>query len=148
MNYKTDEEGKSQILTSAVMSYHTILRNSKDYYEALRFARVIADNLTKTMDIPGVEVFPYSIFYVFFEQYLTIWFDTLTSLAYSLLLVFIVSFILTGLNLGSAFLIVVIVFMILVHMGLLMYVWNISLNAVSLVNLVMVSKFPTIDFQN
>lgn len=41
------------------MSYHSILKNSHDYTEALRYARVIADNLTKTMNIENVEVFPY-----------------------------------------------------------------------------------------
>lgn len=41
------------------MSYHNTLRGSKDYYEALQYARIIADNLTETLDIDGVEVFPY-----------------------------------------------------------------------------------------
>lgn len=41
------------------MSYHTILQNSQDYTEALRNARLIADNLTITLDMDDVEVYPY-----------------------------------------------------------------------------------------
>lgn len=41
------------------MSYHNVLRGSKNYYEALRYARIIAENLTLTLDTEGVEVFPY-----------------------------------------------------------------------------------------
>lgn len=41
------------------MSYHTVLKNSKDYYEALRYARIVADNLTRTLDMKDVEIFPY-----------------------------------------------------------------------------------------
>lgn len=136
-NYHVGEDNRTNIVVSSIMTYHTILRTSKDYYEALRFARRIAEELTETIGLDGVEVFPYSIFYVFFEQYLSIWSDALSSLGYSLLVVFIATFILTGFNLFSSCVIILIVLMILVNMAGLMYIWSISLNAVSLVNLVM-----------
>lgn len=41
------------------MSYHVVLHGSEDYYEALRYARIIADNLTETLNTEGVDVFPY-----------------------------------------------------------------------------------------
>lgn len=41
------------------MSYHVVLRGSENYYQALKYARIIADNLTQTLDTDGVEVFPY-----------------------------------------------------------------------------------------
>ncbi len=50
------------------MTYHTILKDSPDFIAALRHARTLTDNLTETLN---VTVFPYSIFYVFYEQYLT-----------------------------------------------------------------------------
>lgn len=53
------------MLDTYTMSYHTILKNSKDYYEALRSARNIADQLTKTINKNGVEVFPYRYIYSF-----------------------------------------------------------------------------------
>ena len=86
-------------------------------------------------------MFPYSIFYVFYEQYLTIWQDALISLSISGAAVFVVTFILLGLDLHSSIAVLVTIAMIIADMFGLMYWWDISLNAVSLVNLVMVSHF-------
>ena len=61
------------------MSYHTILKTSPDYTAALKSARKIAKNITNTI---GAQVFPYSVFYVFYEQYLTIVDDTWQNLLY------------------------------------------------------------------
>lgn len=136
------------------MSYHTVLKSSKEYIAALKYARYIAKNLTAILNQEGVEIFAYrfvlaqlvnfyyrwysSVFYVYYEQYLTIWTDFVESITYSLLLVFGVTFILTGLDLFAAIVILMTVSMIILHMLGMMYVWNISLNAVSLVNLIMV----------
>lgn len=79
-----------------------------------------------------------SIFYVFYEQYLTIWKDAIYSLLWSLATIFLVSFVLTGFDLLSAVVILLMVSLILINMLGLMWLWNISLNAVSLVNLVVV----------
>lgn len=116
------------------MAYHNILKTSEDYYESMRAARKISDNLTSTV---GVEVFPYSVFYVFYEQYLTMWPDTLFSLGVSLLAILIVTFLLMGLDFFSSLVVFITITMILVNLGGLMYWWHITLNAVSLVNLVM-----------
>ncbi|RZC35061.1 Niemann-Pick C1 protein-like, partial [Asbolus verrucosus] len=137
INFLLGEDGRATIESSNVMSYHTILRGSTDYINALEYARHIGDNLTKTLDVPGVEIFPYSIFYTYFEQYLTIWTDALESLGLSLLVVFLTTFVITGLSLFSACTIILVVIMIIVDMMGLMYFWSISFNAVSLVNLVM-----------
>lgn len=63
------------------------------------------------------------------------------SLALSLGVVTIVTYILTGFSLFSAGMVLVTVTMIIINMLGFMYWWNISLNAVSLVNLVMVKIF-------
>ena len=63
------------------MTYHTILRSSLDYIDALKQARNIGDNLTKTLDI---NVFPYSVFYVYYEQYLFIVHDMFLNVGLSL----------------------------------------------------------------
>ena len=135
---------RNDIEAVSFMAFHTILKTSHDYYEALRWARRLSENLTATLneglDIPEedkVVVFPYSVFYVFYEQYLTMWPDTLQSLGISLVAIFIVTFFLMGLDLRSAVVVIIIIAMILVNMGGLMYWWHITLNAVSLVNLVM-----------
>lgn len=137
----------SQVGATYFMAFHTILKTSKDYYESLRAARKIAANLTRMIEtrvreenLPvngSVEVFPYSVFYVFYEQYLTIWSDTVKSIGVSLLAIFVVTFLLMGFDFFSSVVVVITITMIIVNLGGLMYFWNISLNAVSLVNLVM-----------
>jgi len=111
----------------------------------------------------------FSIFYVFYEQYLTIWTDTLVSLGLSLAAIFCVTFlvtgrdfhhnslrnylaikfkILSGFDIVSSLTILIMVTLIVTNMGGLMYIWNISLNAVSLVNLVMVCFSTPLDTNN
>ena len=63
------------------MTYHTILRNSSAFIDALKQARLIGDNLTQTL---GVTVFPYSVFYVYYEQYLHIVQDMALNIGISL----------------------------------------------------------------
>lgn len=137
----------SEVGATYFMAFHTILKTSKDYYESMRAARKVAANLTEMIEgriksenltVDGkVEVFPYSVFYVFYEQYLTIWSDTVKGIAVSLIAIFIVTFLLMGFDVFSSLVVVITIAMIIVNLGGLMYFWNISLNAVSLVNLVM-----------
>ena len=68
-------------LASNVMTFHTILRNSSDFISALKHARDIGANLTKTMGSP---VFPYSVFYVYYEQYLHIYKDMALNIGVSM----------------------------------------------------------------
>lgn len=83
-----------------------------------------------------------SVFYVFYEQYLTIIDDTIFNLGVSLGSIFLVTVIVLGCELWSAVIMCVTIAMILVNMFGVMWLWGISLNAVSLVNLVMVSPCP------
>ncbi|XP_036822017.1 NPC intracellular cholesterol transporter 1-like [Oncorhynchus mykiss] len=100
----------------------------------MKMARVLADNITSAM---GHKVFPYSVFYVFYEQYLTIVYDTVFQLGVSLAAIFAVTAVLLGFELWSGVLVSITIAMILVNMFGVMWLWDISLNAVSLVNLVM-----------
>ena len=130
------------VTSSNLMAFHTILRTSEDYYTALRRARQLTDSITATINAnrsadQQVTVFPYSIFYVFYEQYLTMWTDTLTSVGISLLAIFLVTFLLMGFDLRAATVILLVILMILVDLGAVMFYWDITLNAVSLVNIVM-----------
>lgn len=85
------------------------------------------------------QFYVFSIVHPFFEQYLTMWPDTLRSISYSILAIFVVTFLFLGLDIYSAVIVVITIVMIIVNLMGLMYWWNISLNAVSLVNLVVVS---------
>lgn len=135
------------VSASYFMAFHSILKTSEDYYESMRSARKISHNITEMIqnklktngvkNVDHIEVFPYSIFYVFYEQYLTMWPDTLKSMGISLAAIFIVTFLLMGLDIFSSIVVIITITMIVVNIGGLMYWWHITLNAVSLVNLVM-----------
>ncbi|XP_032685045.1 NPC intracellular cholesterol transporter 1 isoform X2 [Odontomachus brunneus] len=146
VNYVTDPQTEmSTVGASYFMAYHTILKTSADYYESMRAARTVAANITDMLNCNTrnlgqnitMEVFPYSVFYVFYEQYLTMWPDTLQSIGISLLAIFVVTFLLMGLDIFSSLVVLITITMIVVNIGGLMYWWHITLNAVSLVNLVM-----------
>ncbi|XP_077471971.1 NPC intracellular cholesterol transporter 1 [Stigmatopora argus] len=116
------------------MTFHTILKESADYINSLKMARVLAQNISQTLDH---KVFAYSVFYVFYEQYLSIAHDTAFQLSVSLAAIFVVTAVLLGFELWSAVMVCATISMILVNMFGVMWLWDISLNAVSLVNLVM-----------
>ncbi|XP_033640413.1 NPC intracellular cholesterol transporter 1-like [Asterias rubens] len=130
---------KAHVEASYFQSYHSVLRDSDDFTNALIQARKSADNITVMMNQtdPNFNVFPYSIFYVYYEQYITMVNDTATSLGIVLGSVFIITFILLGFDLFSALIVAVTIAMITIDMLGMMYWWSIDLNAISLVNLIM-----------
>ncbi|NXI48532.1 NPC1 protein, partial [Galbula dea] len=130
---------KSDVGATYFMTYHTVLKTSADYIDAMKKARVIADNITESMGIKekNYRVFPYSVFYVFYEQYLTIVHDAIFNLCISLGSIFLVTTVLLGFEVWAAVVVSVTIAMIIINMFGVMWLWGISLNAVSLVNLVM-----------
>ncbi|MGH0133736.1 UNVERIFIED_CONTAM: hypothetical protein FKN15_025418 [Acipenser sinensis] len=79
----------------------------------------------------------HTVFYVFYDQYLTVVNDTIFNLGVSLAAIFIVTAVLLGFEVWSAVIVALTITMIIVNMFGVMWLWSISLNAVSLVNLVM-----------
>ncbi|KAL6468249.1 hypothetical protein MHYP_G00239260 [Metynnis hypsauchen] len=133
------KDNNTNVGATYFMSYHTTLKTSSDYIDAMKMARELAYNISDSMGLKNKThfVFPYSVFYVFYEQYLTIAHDTALNLCMSLVAVFVVTTVLLGFELWSAVLVSLTIAMILVNMFGVMWLWGISLNAVSLVNLVM-----------
>jgi len=74
---------------------------------------------------------------VFYEQYLTIVRNTVFNLVASLASIFVITICLLGFDVWTAAVIVWTIAMIIANMFCLMYFWSVSLNALSLVNLVM-----------
>jgi Niemann-Pick C1 protein len=98
MNYISENVKDHFVQDSYFMSYHTTVITSEEFYTSLKKAREISEEIEKTFKKRGndLKVFPYSVFYVYYEQYLTIWTDALGSLGLSLAAVFFVTFIVTG----------------------------------------------------
>lgn len=138
-----------EIGATMFMAYHTVGVTSYDFIESLRHANELSANVTKMMKenakkwsndtqfIDSIEVFPYSVSYVFYEQYLTIWKDAIINLSISLAAIFIITTILLGLDFYTAFIICFTITMIVINMFGAMHLLNIDLNAISVVNLVM-----------
>lgn len=120
------------IPASHFRSSHTPLRSQEDFIAAYASARRISDGLSENLNI---EVFPYSVFYIFFDQYSTIVSLTATLLSSTLALILVISSILLG-SVKTALVVTVTVLMIVVDIIGTMAVFDVSLNAVSLVNLV------------
>ncbi|KAM9960108.1 hypothetical protein ACTFIW_009233 [Dictyostelium discoideum] len=117
------------IVASRFDGYHTTLRTQDDYINAVQTAYYLADNSDLDVEV-------YSIIYVYFDQYLTIKSVAIMDILLALGGVFIVCLILL-LNPLVSFLVVISVGMICVDLLGIMALWNISLNAVSVVNVVM-----------
>lgn len=139
VNYVLDSEGNATVHDSSFMSYHTSLSTSKDYITAVKFAYEVSDNITNAiLEHTGqnIEVFPYGVFYVFYEQYLTMWGDSFASLGYCLIGAFVFNFLASGFNILTTFAVILTALMVVLNEMGVMFLWNIPLNAVSCVNLI------------
>ena len=127
-------EGNQSITATHFRTYHNVLKKQGDFIRAYESALRISKEMEDRSE-GRISVFPYSIFYIFFEQYLFLVDYTLIILGMALLAIFVT----TGVFLGSPQLgaiLIVTVLSILVNMvGLVMYRWDISLNAITVVNL-------------
>lgn len=112
---------------------HTPLRSQEDFIGAYAAARRISNLIMDNN--PGLDVFPYSKFYIFFDQYATIVQLTVSVLAAAIAACFVISAILLG-SLRTALVVALTVTMTVVDIAGAMALFNVSLNAVTLVNLV------------
>ncbi|KAI7491866.1 multidrug efflux transporter AcrB transmembrane domain-containing protein, partial [Hortaea werneckii] len=112
---------------------HTPLRSQDDFIQAYAAARRIAKGINA--ENPGLEVFPYSKFYIFFDQYATIVKLSTALVGAALAFILLISSTLLG-SLATGLVVTVTVAMIVVDIVGTMALVGVSLNAVSLVNIV------------
>jgi len=123
---------RETIPASHFRSSHTPLRSQSDFIDAYASARRISALIHEST---GVEVFPYSIFYIFFDQYATIVRLTATLLGSALAIILAISSLLLG-SVRTGAVVTITVLMIVVDIIGTMALAHVSLNAVSLVNLI------------
>lgn len=111
---------------------HTPLRNQEDFINSYKAARRIADDISKEHDI---DVFPYSKAYIFFDQYVSIVQLTGTLLGFAVAIIFAITSVVLG-SAATGAVVTVTVVMIVVDVIGSMAISGVSLNAVSLVNLI------------
>eukprot|EP01087_Luapelamoeba_hula_P018260 TRINITY_DN5868_c0_g1_i1.p1 TRINITY_DN5868_c0_g1~~TRINITY_DN5868_c0_g1_i1.p1 ORF type:complete len:1312 (+),score=147.15 TRINITY_DN5868_c0_g1_i1:59-3994(+) len=109
--------------------YHSVLKTQEDFVNALRVAYDVADH-------SHLDIFPYSVFYIYFEQYLYIVSIAIQDSIYALAGVFVVTLLLLY-DPWMSLLICGSVVMVEMDLIAIMYYWDISVNAISVVNLVM-----------
>ncbi|KOS22698.1 Niemann-Pick type C-related protein 1 [Escovopsis weberi] len=124
--------GDAGVKASHFRTAHTRLQSQADFIDAYASARRIASDIKERT---GADVFPYSVFYIFFDQYLSIVPLTIGLLSAVVGIIFVVASLLLGSVLTSAVVTITVVMSVVDIMGA-MAVFGVSLNAVSLVNLI------------
>ncbi|ORY34800.1 patched family-domain-containing protein [Naematelia encephala] len=122
----------STVAVSHFRAWHTPLKTQEDFTNALSAARRISADITRRT---GVKVFPYSLFYVFFDQYEHIVAIAIQILSLALLAILGITSILLGSWRTGATVTATCGLAVASVMGIMGF-WGISLNAISLVNLV------------
>jgi Niemann-Pick C1 protein len=126
------DKKQASIPASNFRTSHTPLRSQEDFISAYASARRIAEGISKEQ---GIEVFPYSLFYIFFDQYASIVDLTGALLGAALGLILVITSILLG-SVVTGAVVTFTVIMIVVDILGTMVLAGVSLNAVSLVNLI------------
>jgi hypothetical protein len=124
--------GGGGVRAARFMSYHAPLRTQTDFIEALQYAYKLAEDMSTVL---GLTVTPYSVFYVFFEQYVWMEEAAMRVSALGLTAVFVIVGVLLRCR-SSALLVLLSVVGVEVSVVGAMGVLGIKLNALSTVNLV------------
>jgi Niemann-Pick C1 protein len=120
------------VLASHFRSFHSPLKSQTDFINAFEAAHRIARDMSQQT---GANVFPYSLFYVFFDQYAHIVAITKEVLGLGLAAILATTALLLG-SWRTGMIVTAVVALTVVNVMGIMAVWDINLNAISLVNLV------------
>ncbi|XP_071786078.1 NPC intracellular cholesterol transporter 1-like [Asterias amurensis] len=136
-------DSQTRLDASYFFSFHTVLTKSEQFTAACRESRVIAAQVKADLQMKNpdlgddFDVFSYSFFYVYYEQYIDLVQKAITNISIALVPIFLVSFFMLGFDVISAFFILLNIIMIVVDTLGFMYLWGVDFNAISLVNLTM-----------
>ncbi|KAH9853585.1 multidrug efflux transporter AcrB transmembrane domain-containing protein [Lenzites betulinus] len=122
----------TDVVASHFRTFHRPLKSQADLINAFAAAQRVADDLARET---GASVFPYSLHYVFFDQFAHIVAITQQILGLGLAAVLLVTALLLGSWRTGTIVTGVVALTVITVMGV-MGVWGIDLNAISLVNLV------------
>jgi len=123
---------KSWVEASHFRTFHSPLKTQSDFINAFAAGHRIAEDISAKT---GTHVFPYSFFYVFFDQYAHLIAITQEILGIGLAAVLVVTALLLG-SWRTGTIVTGVVALTVVNVMGVMGIWGINLNALSLVNLV------------
>ncbi|KAK5113411.1 hypothetical protein LTR62_003511 [Meristemomyces frigidus] len=127
------DEKHLTIPASHFRTAHTPLRSQQDFIQSYASARRISKSIEEHN--PGLKVFPYSKFYIFFDQYATIAKLAMALVGGALGFILLITTVLLG-SLATGLVVTITVAMIVTDVVGTMSLVGVSLNAVSLVNVV------------
>lgn len=119
------------IEASYFQTYYVPLSHQGDFISALQSSRNMAQKASHEL---GMDIFAYSIFHVFFEQYLTLGGEALAMLGSAAVAIFVMTLVATG-SPWAASIILTMLCMICIDLAGIMAITGIQANAISLVNL-------------
>lgn len=121
------------VKSSSFRTYYTPLNHQSDFINAMKAVKEFTHKAKRELKL---DIFTYSIFHIFFEQYLHVDRDAVMLIGTPCLAVFLACWLFTSSLWGSLLLLLHLVSLLLHLLGT-MYLADIQLNAVSLVNLAM-----------
>jgi Niemann-Pick C1 protein len=121
------------VAASAFRAYYKALNQQSDFISALRAVRAFVDKLREQH---GLDIYAYSIFHIYFEQYLSVGRDALLLLGVPALAVLLACWAFTA-SLWSSLMLLGTLGSLLLHLAGSMYLSGMQMNAVSLVNMAM-----------
>ncbi|KAF9263623.1 multidrug efflux transporter AcrB transmembrane domain-containing protein [Marasmius fiardii PR-910] len=132
----TAQNSKGTVVASHFRTFHTPLRSQEDFIDSFEAAHRISGEIERFLKEAGhqISVFPYSLHYVFFDQYTHIISMTQTVLGLGLASVLVITSVLLG-SLRVGFIVSGVVGGVVCVVLGVMSVWDVRLNAISLVNL-------------
>ncbi|CAJ0934978.1 unnamed protein product, partial [Mesorhabditis belari] len=126
---------------SHFMAFHTRLANSSDFVKAVAAARkmagILEEKLREVTRNSQVEIFPYSVFYVFYDVYPNIVSDAATRICTSIAAIMLVSYITLGFDFITAISVLLAIVASTVNMLGAMSLFEIEFNPLSLANIFM-----------
>ncbi|KAI5962165.1 NCR1 [Candida pseudojiufengensis] len=122
----------TNIKSSYFRTSHTPLRSQDEFISAYKNSIRIVEEIK---NYTGLDLFSWSPFYIFFVQYLNIISLTFTLIIGALLLIWIVCSLLLG-SIRASTLMIITIISIMINIGGVLAIWGISLNAITLVNLI------------
>lgn len=122
----------NNVSASHFRTAHSPLKTQEDFIDSMKSARRVASEISENT---GSNVFPYSIHYVFFDQYIHIVAITQEILGLGLAAVLVITAVFLG-SWRTGIIVTGVVSLTVVNVMGVMGLWNVSLNAISLVNLV------------
>jgi Niemann-Pick C1 protein len=125
-------EDNNEVQASHFLTFNAPLKTQADFINAFDAAHRIADDISKRT---GAKVFPYSVFHVFFDQYTHIIAIAEQLLGLGLAAVLVVTAIFLG-SWRTGVIVTGVVALTVTSCAGVMAIWGVSLNALSVVNLV------------